>query len=213
MASPKGKRSRSENMKLVNKRRREDEAFGKFCQEQASKGKRNSELFKRVNRAKLDRLRKDPEFQKAHSKAAAKRARRFGIASCRRSIPVRYTDRQGRVFRFRSILELKFALLADLRGLDWNYEPISLPYQWKGRTRHYNPDFWVAEWQQYVEVKGYKTEGVQRQLEEVLAGNPQISIRLWTSEDAELDGAPEVLVSGPEEMVLFQSFALVTTGG
>lgn len=200
-------------MKLVNERRKNDKAFGKLCQDKATEGKLNSEKFKQAGRDTLKRFRNDPEFQRKRSKGLAEAARKLGIASCRRSIPVRYTDRRGREFRFRSILECKFALLSDLRELDWDYEPISLPYQWEGRTRHYVPDFWVSDWQQYIEVKGYKTKGVQKQLEEVLAGNPQIKIRLWTSNDAELDGAPDIQVSGPEEMVLFQSFALISTGG
>lgn len=27
-----------------------------------------------------------------------------------------------------------------------------------GKLRHYTPDFWVEEWNTYVEVKGYETE-------------------------------------------------------
>ena len=212
MASPKGKRSRSENMKLVNERRRKDKAFDQRCQDKATEGKQNSEKFKQAGRDTLNRLRYDPDFQKAHSKAAAERAKRFGIASCRRSIPVRYTDRKGREFRFRSLLECRFAILADLTGLDWEYEPVSLPYKWGDRTRHYVPDFWLPDRQQYVEVKGYETEGVRDQLAAVRIRNPQANIRLWTSADAELDGACPIDVDGPECMVEFADI-LVTTGG
>lgn len=206
MASPKGKRSRSEHMKRLNERRKKDPDYERYVQEQATKGKQNSEKFKQAGRDTLNRLRKDPDFQKAHSKAAAERARRYGIASCRRSIPVRYRDRKGREFRFRSILECKFALLADLNGQDWDYEPVSFPYWRDGRIRHYIPDFWVQELGEYVECKGYKTQGVTKQLSAVMAENPQISIRLWTAKDARLSEAPDIWVEGRDDLVFFESF-------
>jgi len=198
-------------MKLLNERRKKDKAFGKLCQDKATEGKLNSEKFKQAGRDTLSRFRNDPEFQRKRSKGLAEAARRLGIASCRRSIPVNYRDRKGREFRFRSITECRFALLADLQGLDWNYEPISLPYSWKGRVRHYNPDFWVEQWREYVEVKGYETRGVVKQLEAVLAENPQITVRLWTRGDLDQCEAPEIRVSG-KDMILFESFA-VPTGG
>lgn len=208
---PEFRKKRSEHMKRLNERRKKDKVFGQLCQDRATEGRKNSEKFKQVSRDTLNRLRTDPDFQEAHSKAAAKRARRYGIASCRRSIPVNYRDRKGREFRFRSITECRFALLADLKGLDWNYEPISLPYSWKGRVRHYNPDFWVEQWREYVEVKGYETRGVVKQLEAVLAENPQITVRLWTRGDLDQCEAPEIRVAGTDT-ILFESFA-VPTGG
>lgn len=62
-------------------------------------------------------------------------------------------DRLGRVWTFRSTWELRAARLLDhLELITWFYEPKVLLLT-DGRT--YTPDFWVEEWNRFVEIKGW----------------------------------------------------------
>lgn len=65
-----------------------------------------------------------------------------------------YLDRKGRLWRFRSgeKWELGAAKWFDSRELNWRYEPDVLLLS-DGRA--YLPDFWVDEWNCYVEIKGF----------------------------------------------------------
>lgn len=58
----------------------------------------------------------------------------------------------------RSTWEIKFAMWLDEHQLDWKYEPKSF----KCDFGTYNPDFYVYNWQQYVEVKGREFEKSMR---------------------------------------------------
>jgi hypothetical protein len=62
-----------------------------------------------------------------------------------------FLDRRGRLWRLKSSLELSFAGGLDRLELTWDYEPHTLLLS---DGRRYTPDFWVHEWETYVEVKG-----------------------------------------------------------
>jgi hypothetical protein len=64
---------------------------------------------------------------------------------------VEFLDRHGRLWRFRSEWERRFAERLDRDGLSWRYQPDCLLLS---TGRRYIPDFWVEEWRSYVEVKG-----------------------------------------------------------
>lgn len=54
--------------------------------------------------------------------------------------------------------ELVFAKYLDRENLTWNRNTTRFPYKDEtGKDRTYTPDFWVEEWNTYVEVKGYET--------------------------------------------------------
>jgi hypothetical protein len=63
-----------------------------------------------------------------------------------------YLSRSGKLYRMRSSWEIEFAEALDIAGLTWFYEPVRLLLS-DGRT--YVPDFYVEEWKQYVEIKGW----------------------------------------------------------
>jgi hypothetical protein len=52
-------------------------------------------------------------------------------------------------YRFRSRLEARWAVFFDALGLNWTYEPegFNLDGDW------YLPDFWIEDWQSWVEIK------------------------------------------------------------
>lgn len=58
--------------------------------------------------------------------------------------------------RFRSRLEARWAVFLDTLGVKWQYEPQGYVL---GNGDSYLPDFWLPDWQTWVEVKGAPTEG------------------------------------------------------
>ncbi len=72
-----------------------------------------------------------------------------------------YTDRFGREFHFRSgpKYELGVARILDERGLTWEYEARTITLD---HGRRYVPDFWVAEWCAFLEVKGWPGLGLDK---------------------------------------------------
>jgi hypothetical protein len=78
---------------------------------------------------------------------------------------------QGRI-KLRSKLELKYAKKLNKQKLDWYYERDSFQYiDINGRMRTYTPDFYITEYDKYIEVKGknllddgdlYKTNWVRK---------------------------------------------------
>lgn len=88
-----------------------------------------------------------------------------------------------RIF-LRSSWELKFARLLDEHGLTWIYEPITLPviYEFGGKIKQgtYTPDFWVAEWQKYIEIKGYWPNEKKAKFKTFLQQYPGLQIEVVT---------------------------------
>lgn len=63
---------------------------------------------------------------------------------------IEFLDRQGRLWKMRSSWERRVAEELDRQKLTWIYEPCRLLLS-TGRT--YLPDFWVHEYNRYLEVK------------------------------------------------------------
>lgn len=65
-----------------------------------------------------------------------------------------YLDKDGRLWRFKSTWELRFAKWLDVGTEEitftWVYEPCALLLS---DGRRYFPDFWVKEWDAFVEIK------------------------------------------------------------
>ena len=62
----------------------------------------------------------------------------------------------GRLWKFKSSWERDYAVALDQMELTWTYEAHRLLLS-DGRT--YIPDFFIAEWNAYVEVKGWRGFG------------------------------------------------------
>ena len=54
--------------------------------------------------------------------------------------------------------ELKYAQYLDSNNIAWIRNKEVFNYEFEGKTRRYTPDFYLPETDEYVEVKGYKTE-------------------------------------------------------
>ena len=55
--------------------------------------------------------------------------------------------------------ELQTAKWLDANVISWKRNTTRFPYtDVNGKHRHYTPDFWVDDWQTFIEVKGYETQ-------------------------------------------------------
>lgn len=69
---------------------------------------------------------------------------------------VKQVEYNGTVFK--SKWEVRTAEWFDKQLVDWEYEPKYFDYVWENKKRKYFPDFYLKEYDVYVEVKGYKRE-------------------------------------------------------
>lgn len=68
----------------------------------------------------------------------------------------------GRVVKMRSRSEALFAHHLDSLGVDWEYEPQRFDLGWAT----YTPDFYLPEFDHWVEIKGWWTEVSRRKFDE-----------------------------------------------
>lgn len=74
-------------------------------------------------------------------------------------------------YKFRSRLEARWAVFFDALGLQWEYEPQGFC---NGKAK-YLPDFYIKDWDAYVEVKPQRpgfNEEIQRALQFITYGGP-----------------------------------------
>jgi len=102
---------------------------------------------------------------------------------------------------FRSKFELNFAKDLTERKIKYKYEPLSLEYHLKTRLatcrecgshncwelHHYIPDFWLPDYEFYIETKGKFTPPMRRKMVAVKMDNRDIDLRLVFMRDNKLD--------------------------
>jgi hypothetical protein len=54
--------------------------------------------------------------------------------------------------------ELKYAQYLDAKNIKWLRCKTSFPYIYEDKVKRYTPDFYLIETEEYIEIKGYKTE-------------------------------------------------------
>ena len=74
----------------------------------------------------------------------------------------------------RSSWEIKFAYFLDLSGYKWLYE--SKTFDLGNMT--YTPDFYIPEWDLYIEIKGYWRKDAKRKFKLFKKLNPKVRIEV-----------------------------------
>ena len=66
--------------------------------------------------------------------------------------------------RFAHLAEAEFARLLDFYQIEWRYEPDVFPLEWDGDrvTRQFRPDFYLSEYDLYIELTVMKQSLVRR---------------------------------------------------
>ena len=54
--------------------------------------------------------------------------------------------------------ELEVVKFLDSKNIQWIKPGKGIPYQWEGKTHLYFPDFYLPEYNRYIEVKGYRRD-------------------------------------------------------
>jgi len=99
-----------------------------------------------------------------------KRKRKRGIWSKQSH----YTCKDGTTVVMDSTWETAMANRLDELGINWERDPsIKLEYKTRGgRKRNYIPDFYLPDYDLYIEVKGYWTDAAKHKMKDVQKRNP-----------------------------------------
>jgi hypothetical protein len=98
------------------------------------------------------------------------------------SKPSVYKTVDGKQVSMDSTWEVVMAMRLDELNIKWERdENMKLPYLMRsGRKRNYIPDFYLPEYDAYIEVKGYMTESAKHKMKSVLEIN-DVKIIMLTS--------------------------------
>ena len=93
-----------------------------------------------------------------------------------------FIDKQGRIHKVQGTWELKFIEWLDKNGLNFTSHRGHLPYTLNGTCHSYHPDFWVNEWQCFVEVK-CRFFFNEKKFQAIQESNPHVEVRILFKED------------------------------
>ena len=85
-----------------------------------------------------------------------------------------YTTQDGRKVKMDSTWEIALAQRLDKLGVTWvRDDSLKLAYLTRGnRKRKYIPDFYLPDYDLYIEVKGYWTDAARHKMKDVQQRNP-----------------------------------------
>lgn len=91
-----------------------------------------------------------------------------------------YTCVDGSQCWLRSTFETRIATLLDVMNINWNYESIGYKL---GKTGTYYPDFWLLEYNMWIEVKGYMSNIAKQKLIKFHEIYPDIQLNIIYGKD------------------------------
>ena len=96
-----------------------------------------------------------------------------------------YITVEGKEVKMDSTWEVACASKLDMLGVRWDRDKtIRLNYLTRGkRKRYYIPDFYLPDYDLYIEVKGYWTDAAKHKMNDVQARNPVRIIILESLEE------------------------------
>jgi hypothetical protein len=104
--------------------------------------------------ASINNLNRDPEVYKRQTATIRRKVENNEWhLSVRKYIIVEYKGQ-----KFHSHWEVKYAKWLDLNDIEWIRTKDKFPYFWNNAIHYYFPDFYLPASNEYVEIKGYKTE-------------------------------------------------------
>ena len=103
------------------------------------------------------------------------------------SKPSVYTTTEGKEVKMDSTWEVACAVKLDSLSVQWKRDrSIRLNYLTRGkRKRYYIPDFYLPDYDLYIEVKGYWTDAARHKMSDVQARNPVRILILESLEEIE----------------------------
>ena len=85
-----------------------------------------------------------------------------------------YIKTDGSVVTMDSTWEVAMATRLDALGIIWQRDPnMKLEYRTRGgRKKNYIPDFYLPDYDMYIEVKGYWTDAARHKMRDIVDRNP-----------------------------------------
>ena len=85
-----------------------------------------------------------------------------------------YTKLDGSIVSMDSTWEVMMAARLDVLGVAWKRDKsLKLEYKTRGgRKKNYIPDFYLVDYDVYIEVKGYWTDAARHKMKDVQERNP-----------------------------------------
>lgn len=95
-----------------------------------------------------------------------------------------YIKKNGKEIKLQGTWELAFAKWADEKGLDFITHRNRIPYIFENKERSYYPDFFVNEWNCYVDIKNdYHMSLQEEKFKAIRECNPNLSIKILLKKD------------------------------
>lgn len=94
---------------------------------------------------------------KKHSIQIKKRYEQGWLPKAGRCKKIEYNSQIAGIITVDGTWELLVAKFLDTTGLQWDRNTRRFPYYFENVERNYTPDFYVKDFDVYIEVKGYKT--------------------------------------------------------
>lgn len=150
-------------------------------------GMKRLEVRQRMSATRSKRLANDPELTKIISENT-KKAWADGkfdgvrVGQCKWFA---YTKLDGTIIKLQGIWELQFAKWMDENKLKFKTHRGKIPYLDKCGNKHsYYPDFFVYDWDSWVDIKNdYHYEIQKEKFECIIESNPNINLKILTDYD------------------------------
>lgn len=139
-------------------------------------GKERSDELKIIWKEKSEALIHTEETKKNLSLLMSERYATGWEVKCGRAPKFDYESPITGIIKLDGSWELKVAKYLDSIGVKWkrNKERFEYNNTLKNRISTYCPDFYVKDWDEYIEVKGYKTE-----LDEIKWSQFKYRLQIW----------------------------------
>lgn len=142
------------------------------------------EVRKRMSKTRREKVTSDPEYRKKMSekvKAAWADGKFDGVAvgQCKW---YKYSCSDGEEYKVQGTWELAYIKWLDKNGYNFKAHRGRIPYVIDGKSKNYYPDFWVDDFDSYVEIK-CKHFYVKEKFEAIRKANPKIKIMILFKQD------------------------------
>jgi len=97
--------------------------------------------------------------------------------------------------KFHRKWELKFAMFLDNLNIEWIRTKRKFPYTFENKRKYYTPDFWLPEFETFIEIKGHPTlkdKEKWMQFKEkllVISGKDLIELEILNENDVKIHSA------------------------
>ncbi len=148
-------------------------------------GMKKFDVRQRVSKSRKEKFKNDPEFMERHREMMKQRWKDgiFDNVNVGRCKWFDYIDRNNNEWKVQGTWELAFVKWLDENEFTFKVHRDRIPYQMEDGWHSYYPDFWVEEWQCYVDIKAQYFLDLQKDKFEAIKSTTNIKLRILLKED------------------------------